>query len=125
MSEKLNIKGILINAEDGIVSEVIIKDYSDINKKLGVSTFTCVRLSKDEVLFVDDEGLINGTEKGFRVSYGDGWLAGNGLILGVTPSGDSVSTKLGFADIAKFGITHTLDLHTGASQPVQSVASYN
>lgn len=119
-------KGLFINSQTGFVSEVSINDYTDINNILGCSTFTCVRLSPTEVLYVDDEGLINGTTFGFLVGTGHGQLMGNGLVLGVHQhSGESVDTKIGFADLAGLGMTGCFNLVSGEAQSLKSIHTLN
>jgi hypothetical protein len=119
-------RALRIDASTGVISEVVIKDYRDIQEKIGCDIFTVVTLAKGEVLYVDDEGLINGTTKGFSINYGSGFLMGNGLVLGADFKGDSVDTKLSPADmIEKFGVTHTIDTQTGEKHAVKSAANYN
>lgn len=86
-------KAIFIDAENKTVEKIDFQgNYKDIQRKIKVSTFTCVGLNDDrDSLFVDDEGLINGTNYFFHI---DGMtphpLAGNGLILGLnSETGDS------------------------------------
>jgi hypothetical protein len=75
-------------------------DYRDIQKKLGVDLFTAVRLEKNDTLYIDDEGLINGTEEFFfSEKLYPHPLAGNGLILGTSWAGNSVSAKQALEDI--------------------------
>lgn len=85
-------KAILINAKQGTISQVEVGEYTDIYKHCGFDLFTTVSLGNGETLYVDDEGLMNGTEYGFSI---DGYaqpLMGNGLILGSTGDGDSKDT---------------------------------
>lgn len=95
----MNNKAILINAKANTVTLVEVGEYTDIYKHCGYDTFTCVGLGKGETLYVDDEGLINGTDFGFTFKGYDGPLMGNGLILGTTASGDSKSTALSVEDV--------------------------
>ena len=119
-------RALRIDASTGVISEVVIKDYKDIQEKIGCDIFTVVTLAKGEVLYVDDEGLINGTTKGFSINYGSGFLMGNGLVLGTDFRGDSVDTKLSPEDLmTKFGVTHTIDLETGERLAVQPASAYN
>jgi hypothetical protein len=72
--------GFLINATDRTISKVSVSD-GEIRKLIGCDLF-CVGgyLEDGDTLYVDDEGLINGTEKAF---FFDGrLLMGNGLVLG-------------------------------------------
>ena len=83
-------KAILIDAENKEVKEVEYKDHKDIQKLLNVSIFTTalvmneIKPERGDTLFVDDEGLINGTEHFFAIYVeGQGYVfAGNGLIVG-------------------------------------------
>lgn len=91
-------KAILIDVTNRSVTEVQIgDDWREISRTIGCDMFTTVRLTDTETLFVDDEGLF--TDKDFFHLNGYPQpLAGNGLILGTSLSGESVDTKL-FADV--------------------------
>lgn len=94
-------KAILINAEAATVKFVEIKDYTDISKFGAYDLFTTVGLGGGETLYVDDEGLINGTAVGFILEGYDSPLMGNGVILGGNDrTGDSLSTTLTLEEIA-------------------------
>lgn len=122
----MNHRALKIDATTGIVSEVRIKDYTDISKHIGCQCFTAVSLGKGETLYVDDEGLINGTTKGFTVAYGDGMLMGNGLILGSTPDGDSCDTKLNaYQLVHDYCIDEVFDIETGERTDITSASSHN
>lgn len=96
-----NKKAILINAKANTISLVEVGEYTDIYKHCGYETFTCVGLGKGETLYVDDEGLINGTDYGFTIEGYSDPLMGNGLILGTTASGDSKSTAFSVEEVMK------------------------
>jgi hypothetical protein len=96
-----NNKAILIDAKTNSVTLVEVGEYTDIYKHCGYETFTCVGLGNGETLYVDDEGLINGTDFGFYIEGYEGLLMGNGLILGSTASGDSKSTALSVHEVAE------------------------
>lgn len=85
-------KAILINAQQGVISQVEVGEYTDIYKHCGFGLFTTVSLGNGETLYVDDEGLLNGTQHGFTIEGYQDPLMGNGLILGSTASGDSKDT---------------------------------
>ena len=94
-------KAILINAQQGIISQVEVGEYTDIYKHCGYETFTCVGLPQEkETLYVDDEGLINGTDFGFSIEGYQDPLFGNGLILGSRSNGDSKDTDLTLEEVA-------------------------
>ena len=60
-------KAILIDPYLPSITPVKVVDYKCIQRHIGCDVFTCVRFPDGEhVAYVDDEGLINGTEKGIR-----------------------------------------------------------
>lgn len=82
----------LIDAEHGFIREVTINSIEDIQSFVG-GYFDCVQMDDSETLYINDEGLINGTKFGFTINGRQ--FAGNGIILGYLPkSGRSRSTKL-------------------------------
>ena len=90
----------LIDAKHGLIREVEVTDFRSIQAALGVNAFDCVRVDADgETLYVDDEGLINGTQFGFSIN--GRLFAGNGLILGTTESGRSRSTRIRPVNLVK------------------------
>lgn len=101
----MKLNALKINATTGVITNEVVEDYTDINRLIGCRCFTTVRLSDTEWLYVDDEGLINGTKTAFSINYGDGYLMGNGVVLGLLPNGESISTKLDANDLRdKYGI---------------------
>ena len=60
-------KAIFLDAKDNTLSYVYIKHYTDIYKHCRYGTFTTVNIAKGDVMYVDDEGLINGTDFGFDI----------------------------------------------------------
>lgn len=96
-------QALLIDAQNHTIRPVLVGDYKDIQAHCKVDLFDCVVLNEDrETLYLDDEGLVNGTRYGFRlVVKQEGKevhkplnIMGNGLILGCDDEGESVSTKL-------------------------------
>jgi hypothetical protein len=86
--------GILIDAKNNTFSLVEIKHYTDLYMHGKFSTFTALNMGKDDSLYVDDEGLINGTDYGFKFDGYSVPLMGNGIVLGVNmKTGDSKSAK--------------------------------
>jgi hypothetical protein len=72
-------------------------NYRSIYKLLGIGNnpFTVVRLGPDrDVVFVDDEGLLNDPRYFFFVSGYHHPLAGRGLVLGTDADGDSISPAM-------------------------------
>jgi hypothetical protein len=86
-------KAILIDSENQEVKEVEYSgDYNQIYEYTKCQMFTVVRIDEKNDIFVDDEGLLNGTVFGFEY---DGYpLMGNGLVLAHDNDGESVGTTL-------------------------------
>jgi hypothetical protein len=64
--------------------------------------FTTAGRLLEDTLYVDDEGLINGTEEFFfNPDFYPHPLAGNGLIVGTDNTGESVDVKAEVSQVAK------------------------
>ena len=103
-------KAILIDARAKEVRAVDVdksKGIKPIYDHVKCETFTCVILEGEETLYVDDEGLINGTDVGFVLSCYQEPLMGNGLILGTDEMGESVDTKLTVEEVRSWVIFKT------------------
>ncbi len=89
-------KAILLNARENTVEFVTINTFEDISKFGKFDLFTCVQVdAKGNTLFVDDEGLLNGTNVGFTWEGMKQVLMGNAIILGTDlNTGDSLDTDL-------------------------------
>lgn len=89
-------KAILINAKTKEVKEIEIgKDYKEIYKHLECQYFTIgTYLDKQDAIFVDDEGLMNGTDEFFTFEGAHQPFAGNGLIMGSDDEGESTDCKI-------------------------------
>jgi hypothetical protein len=87
---------LLLNVKENTITEVVIKDYSDISRLIGCNYFTTVQVNdQGDTLYVDDEGLINGTTTGFTYEGYDSPLMGNALLLGTNlRTGDSKSKRI-------------------------------
>jgi hypothetical protein len=59
-------------------------EWHTLKEMLGVDLVDTIRLDDDHILFVDDEGLINGTKIGFEIEYKGNKVrfAGSGLLTG-------------------------------------------
>lgn len=83
-------------------SNVEVGHYTDIVKHIGCSLFTCVRFPDGKhIAYVDDEGLINGTELGVQFTkdiYPEP-LAGRILILGDDGKGGDADCELDIAEV--------------------------
>ena len=89
-------KAILINAKEKTITEVQVDEKNQLKSiyaHLGVSMIEVAHasglringfLEVEDTLYVDEEGLINETDYGFSVPYGDGTydFMGNGLVVG-------------------------------------------
>ena len=88
-------KGILIDAYNTNIREVEVpKGIQAIYDLIHVETFECVRIDENNICYVDEKGLINGTRVGFMLSFYPQPLMGSGLILGCNEEGESVDTTL-------------------------------
>ena len=94
-------KAILINAKTKEVKEVEMgKDYNEIYTQLGCELFTAgMYMEQSDVMYVDDEGLINGTDEFFTLEGAHQPFAGNGLIMGTDDEGESTDCKLSFNEV--------------------------
>jgi hypothetical protein len=98
----LTMKAILIDATNHVIKQIeLSSDYRDIQKAIGCSCFTIAHhFEKLDALYVDDEGLlVDEVKTGFTC---DGqFLAGNGVVVGGLPDGDSTDVKISIADLSK------------------------
>ena len=95
-------KAIFLDAKDNTLSYVYIKHYTDIYKHCKYGTFTTVNIGKGDVMYVDDEGLINGTDFGFKIDSYPALIMGNAIIMSTNSrTGDSANVKHTINQIAK------------------------
>ena len=94
-------KAILIDSINKEVKEVEIgKGIDEMYKFLNCEIFTIASyLDKQDAIFVDDEGLMNGTDVFFTYEGAHQPFAGNGLIMGCDDEGESVDCKISFAEV--------------------------
>ena len=94
-------KAILINAKTKEVKEVEMgRDYKEIYTQLGCELFTAgAYLDEADVIYVDDEGLINGTDDFFIFEGAHQPFAGNGLIMGTDDEGESTDCKVDINEV--------------------------
>ena len=91
---------ILVDPFAESITEEKVFDYTSITKLLQVQHFTAVNVNdKGDTCYVDDEGLINGTELAVKYKFYEAPLAGRALFVGSTPSGDSADTTLSQKDV--------------------------
>lgn len=87
-------KAILINPFEQSVTEVDYSgDYNQIYEFIEAQMFDVARISHDDGIFVDDEGLLNSPTHFFEHSDYHSPLAGKGLIVGCNSEGESVDCK--------------------------------
>ena len=104
-------KAILIDSKQKSVSLVMVGDEAhnmlhDMHTKIGCDIFTSAGHLQHEdmqdTLYVDDNGLINGTEEFFfNPDFYPHPLAGNGLIIGTDVAGESIDVKSETSQVAK------------------------
>ena len=81
-------KSILIDSEEQSLLEVDLESTRDIARLLGCERFAYgVRLDNGDAVYVDDEGLLKKPKFFFKTSDTE-WLAGKGLIIGETKTGN-------------------------------------
>ena len=95
-------KAILVDPFIPAISTVEVDGFKDIQRMIDCRCFTCVNFPDGKhVAYVDDEGLINGTEKGVKFInkiYPDA-LAGRILILADDGQGGDADCELTGADV--------------------------
>lgn len=94
-------KAILIDAKNREVKEVEIgKGIDEMYKFLQCECFTIASyLEKNDAIFVDDEGLMNGPDVFFTYEGAHQPFAGNGLIMGCDDMGESVDCKISLDEV--------------------------
>ena len=98
-------KGILIDVQNREIKEVEIEDgIQSIYEQIKCDTFDYVQIHEENDVYVDDNGLLNLTDKSMFFSY-KGYpqpLCGNGLILGIDhETGESIDTTLTIDEVKK------------------------
>jgi hypothetical protein len=70
-------------------------------KFIGCDLVDIIRLDRDHVIFVDDEGLWKNNRVGFRIGYNgrNVTFVGSGILTGDTPDGSCGPIKLNFPDL--------------------------
>lgn len=111
MSDTL--RAILIDAKNKTVSEIQLgKDYKEISKKIGCDLFTvATTFPNGDGVFVDDEGLINGTPDFFYCkNIYPHPLAGSAVILGSDREGESKDAKIKIPDLGEIKFMSRMDV---------------
>lgn len=92
--DKKPYKGLLIDAKAHEVREVEITGLESMYAHIGCDIVEAVYLNTQrDSVFVDEEGLLKPQQFFFYINGTHQPLAGNGLVLGCTPSGNSVAPK--------------------------------
>lgn len=92
--DKKPYKGLLIDTKAHEIREVEVTDLASMYRHIGCDLVEAVYLNaKRDSVFVDEEGLLHGPTHFFYIKGTHQPLAGNGLVLGCTPSGNSVAPK--------------------------------
>lgn len=97
MAKAKLVHGFLIKAKEREILPAIhdASDYKEISRMIGADLFTVVHLNdKGDMVFVDDEGLLNGQRYFFNIRGYPQPLAGNGLVLGTDQEGNTASTTI-------------------------------
>lgn len=94
-------KAILIDSINKEVKEVEIgKGIDKMYEFLNCQCFTIATyLPKEDAIFVDDEGLMNGTDSFFTYEGAHQPFAGNGLIMGCDDMGESEDCKVDLTEV--------------------------
>ena len=91
-------KGILINPFDETIKEVVYTgNFREIYDLTDCRTFDCVRLTIENDMYVDDEGLLIDNQRYFSIK--DRNYAGKALILSHDDEGDSASTTFTLEEV--------------------------
>ena len=84
-------KGILINPFDTTIKEVVYTgDFREIYDLVDCRTFDCVRLTIENDMYVDDEGLMRNNQMYFTMN--DRVYAGKALLLAHDDEGETTAT---------------------------------
>jgi hypothetical protein len=94
-------KGIKIDAVNQMIFEVEVDGLKGLQKEVGGYIEMATSFPNGDVLFVDEEGLLKNPEYFFEIKGAYQPFGGNGIVVGTTNSGDSISAKSFIKDINK------------------------
>jgi len=96
-------KAILINATNRTVTEVEINDdLQSIYKVMGVDMIqTATYLPKNDIIYVDEEGMLKPMMNFFIYEGAHQPFAGNGLVVGTSRGGKTVAPKISVDEVRK------------------------
>ena len=93
-------RGILIDSENKIIKEVEVSNLNDMYKTMNVDLITvALYIDDNNLMYVDDEGLLKSPKHFFYFEGSYQPFAGNGLILGLDDNGEDVSTIYSIEEI--------------------------
>lgn len=94
-------KAFLINPiQEKIIEVDTDGSLEDIYKLLEVNLIDSVRYDSDNIIYVDDEGLLKPIKEGFFVIGNSSLpLAGKGLVIGLADSGKEISSNLTLGEL--------------------------
>jgi hypothetical protein len=101
----------------------IYEYLSDPANGLKATTFDSVRVDNTNVIYVDDDGLLKDPRYFFMFSHYHQPLAGRGLVLGVSSSGDTIATTLTVKKLSPF-ITYTDKLEVIGMEHTEGVMDH-
>jgi hypothetical protein len=91
-------KAILINPHEEIITEVEYSgNYKEIYSFIDCRTFDCVRLTIENDMYIDDEGLLIDNQRYFSIK--DRNYAGKALLLAHDDEGESVATTFTLQEV--------------------------
>ncbi len=110
----MKIRGILINSDTGNITHVQLEHNSlqEMYKLIGCKYIEAARspvLRGQDVIYVDEEGLLHDPNLFFQIAGNPQPLAGNGLILGTDRSGDCKDAETPL-DVVKRSVSFMFDL---------------
>ena len=104
MTDEKQHTGYLVDVKSKLISLVKVTDFEDILKHLACDIFTIAYTDRDtgDALYVDDIGRLKrkASTDFFIFSDYPEPLAGNGLLLGTSPSGESKDCEIDLLDFA-------------------------
>ena len=93
-------KAILINPFDQTIKETeYTGDYREIYPLVECRTFDCVRLTIENDMYVDDEGLLIDNQRYFRMLEIGANYAGKALLLSHDDEGETTATNWTLQDV--------------------------
>ena len=94
-------RGILINPHEETITEVEYSgNYKEIYSLIDCRTFDCVRITPNEDMYIDDEGLLMDNQRYFTLlGTGLNNFAGKALLLSHDDEGETTATNWTLQDV--------------------------